>query len=242
MAKSQEIPWKRIFVEAAAVVVSILLAFSIDAWWEDRIEREAETWLLERLHADFVEIRTTLEDVAKSHRRAHDAGVDLLNIVVLGEPLPFTPDVDAMVAQVFILARTFKPGSGAVAVFLSSEASQLIRNQPLADLLMTWSGFVEELQEEEVQLINGVTERWTPFLAARTNIGPYMTAYGGNLFGGLPEHISTPAQRTPLIVDTEFVNQILNRFTWQKLAISEMERLQGTLDKIIELLDDELVD
>ena len=242
MNKVRNIPWPRIVAESTAIVVSILLAFSIQAWWEDRIEREAESWLLERLHADFVEIRTTVEDVEKSHRRSYDACVDLLNIVTLGEPLPFTPDVDAMVAEVFIWARTFKPGSGAVAVFLNSEASQLIRNQPLADLLLTWSGFVEELQEEEMQLIKGVTERWTPYLAARTSIGPYMAAYGGDLFGGLPEHISTPARRAPLIVDTEFRNQILNRFTWQKLAISEIERLQGTLDKIIELLDDELVD
>jgi len=35
--ETQKIPWKRISVEAAAIVASILLAFAIDAWWEDRV-------------------------------------------------------------------------------------------------------------------------------------------------------------------------------------------------------------
>jgi len=38
---SQTIDWKRITVEAAAVVVSILIAFGIDAWWQERNERIA---------------------------------------------------------------------------------------------------------------------------------------------------------------------------------------------------------
>ncbi len=41
MQDSQTIDWKRITVEAAAVVVSILIAFGIDAWWQERNERIA---------------------------------------------------------------------------------------------------------------------------------------------------------------------------------------------------------
>ena len=38
MAKSEDIPWKRLTAEAIAIVASILLAFWIDAWWEQRVE------------------------------------------------------------------------------------------------------------------------------------------------------------------------------------------------------------
>jgi len=38
---SQKIPWKRIAAEGVAVVVSILIAFWIDAWWQERSERMA---------------------------------------------------------------------------------------------------------------------------------------------------------------------------------------------------------
>ena len=36
---SRPIPWLRVFAEGAVIVVSILLAFGIDAWWEGRQER-----------------------------------------------------------------------------------------------------------------------------------------------------------------------------------------------------------
>ena len=39
MQDSRSIDWKRITAEAAAVVVSILIAFWIDAWWQERSER-----------------------------------------------------------------------------------------------------------------------------------------------------------------------------------------------------------
>ena len=41
MQDSQKIPWKRIAAEGVAVVVSILIAFWIDAWWQERSERMA---------------------------------------------------------------------------------------------------------------------------------------------------------------------------------------------------------
>jgi hypothetical protein len=35
---SRQIPWLRVFVEGVVIVGSILLAFGIDAWWEERQE------------------------------------------------------------------------------------------------------------------------------------------------------------------------------------------------------------
>ncbi len=41
MQDSRKIDWKRITAEAVAVVVSILIAFGIDAWWQERNEEVA---------------------------------------------------------------------------------------------------------------------------------------------------------------------------------------------------------
>jgi hypothetical protein len=138
-------------IDAIVVVCSILLAFAIDAWWDDRGERKAEIVLLKRLQADFSDVRAMLEVTLKDHAETHYACVALLKFEI-GETLPATPEVDSMVAKVFIASRTFNPGSGAVAAFLNSDRARLVRNQPLADLLLAWSGLVEELQEEEAQL------------------------------------------------------------------------------------------
>ncbi len=52
MVIDKDIPWKRILVEAAAIVASILLAFAIDAWWETRREDDLATSYIDRLKTD----------------------------------------------------------------------------------------------------------------------------------------------------------------------------------------------
>ena len=238
MTETQSIAWKRLAIEATVIVVSILLAFAIDAWWEERGERKAEVVLLERLRADYVEIHTALLSVEKEHREARDACMFFMNMAV-SESLPATAEVDRMVAVVFLASRTFNPGSGAVASFHSSEGARLIRNQSLADKLLAWSGLVEELQEEEANLQKGVAERWTPYIASRVNVGPYVATFG-DFMQGIPSHISTPTTREPLAVDNEFINHVLDRFKWQQLALRDIEPVHTAVEEILTLLEKEL--
>jgi hypothetical protein len=62
MSMSRDIPWKRLSVEAAAIVASILLAFAIDAWWEDRLERGLGVEYERRIATELRGIRTQLEN------------------------------------------------------------------------------------------------------------------------------------------------------------------------------------
>jgi len=57
------IPWLRIGAEAVAVVGSILLAFSIDAWAERRGERALEADYLERIADELTDARAVLEEI-----------------------------------------------------------------------------------------------------------------------------------------------------------------------------------
>ena len=53
MTANEKIPWKRLSAEAAAIVGSILIAFAIDAWWEEQKDRELEQELLASLIVEF---------------------------------------------------------------------------------------------------------------------------------------------------------------------------------------------
>ena len=55
MNETQKIPWKRLAVEAVAIVASILLAFSIDAWWDDLQQGKQTRTVLTDLEAVFAE-------------------------------------------------------------------------------------------------------------------------------------------------------------------------------------------
>jgi len=49
---ARQVPWPRILAEGFAIVVSILLAFAIQAWWESADDRRTEQLYLERLIVD----------------------------------------------------------------------------------------------------------------------------------------------------------------------------------------------
>ena len=66
MAESRIIPWITITVEAVAIVLSILMAFAIDAWWAEKKENDVEQVALLALSSDFMASREQLAGVLLS--------------------------------------------------------------------------------------------------------------------------------------------------------------------------------
>lgn len=238
MSEAKNVPWKRLSAEIAAIVLSILLAFAIDAWWEDRGDRKSEQWLLQRLKADFIDIQAQIKLIEKEHLETRTACITLLGFPE-GEPLPASLEVDRLVALVFLTSRTFNPGSGATAAFLNSESAKLVENQPLANLLLAWPGVVEELQEEDAYLQEGIANRWIPFLKSRVNLGPYLATYG-EIMSGLPSQVTSPPSRRALMVDQAFVNNVLDRYKSQQIALRDLMPVLAAIEQILVLLDREI--
>lgn len=67
MKNIRDIPWAHLMSEGAIIVVSILLAFWIDAWWDDRQDREDEQAMLELLHAELELIRASTLEIQDFH-------------------------------------------------------------------------------------------------------------------------------------------------------------------------------
>lgn len=230
--------WRGRALEGLVIVASILLAFAIDAGWQERQERKSERVLLERLQADFVELKSALEVVREEHSWAEQSCLALLELSV-GDSVPMTAEYDGGIGLVFIAARTFNPGIGAVGSLLAGEGARLIQNKQLSDLLMAWPGLVEELQEEEQNLQKGVAERWTPYLMSRGSIGPYVAVFGPDNFG-LPTAVAAPEDRTPLVVDEAFLNNVLDRYKWQTVTLRDLVPVATAIDEILALIDAEL--
>jgi hypothetical protein len=84
---SQDIPWGRLFAEGVAIVLSILLAFWIDAWWETAQQRERERIVLHALLDDLVSIRQRVDNQRKYNEAMLDATTSLLQASVSGRDL-----------------------------------------------------------------------------------------------------------------------------------------------------------
>ena len=82
MANSNNIQWKRISAEGAAIVVSILLAFSIEAWWDERRDGASERVMLSSLLAELHATEISF-DINDGHVAAiRDSTQQLLNAAV----------------------------------------------------------------------------------------------------------------------------------------------------------------
>ncbi len=61
MTNTNNIQWGRTAAEGVAIIVSILLAFWIDTWWEDQKESRFEVVYLHELQEDFELNKSNLE-------------------------------------------------------------------------------------------------------------------------------------------------------------------------------------
>jgi hypothetical protein len=60
VTRNNRVQWRRLSAEAAAIVASILLAFSIDAWWDRSNQEAAEAEWIAAIHLD---LKTTLNEL-----------------------------------------------------------------------------------------------------------------------------------------------------------------------------------
>lgn len=64
---TKQIPGLRILVEGVVIVLSILLAFGIDAWWDDVQQQAAEQEALRGLETDFAANLEALKSSIAAH-------------------------------------------------------------------------------------------------------------------------------------------------------------------------------
>ena len=78
MQINNNIPWKRLAAEGVAIVVSILLAFAIQAWWEFRQANQQRLSLVIPLDRDFQQMAERAQASFDNADTAVQSGTELL--------------------------------------------------------------------------------------------------------------------------------------------------------------------
>ena len=107
------IPWLRVFVEGSAIVLSILLAFAIDASWAVRQERVVEQEALLNLKSDFQASRDNLNEILGLYERTQDEFVRFEAATPSELDLLDAEDADAIVTGL-TFGGTFDPVASTV--------------------------------------------------------------------------------------------------------------------------------
>jgi hypothetical protein len=148
MSETRDIAWKRLSVEAAAIVASILLAFAIDAWWDDHNEVERERRLLQALLVEFEQNTELLRESRQEYELYYMDALWMLEYL-RDEPDSVDPASFEKAFRGLLLTGSTHLESGTYDGLLGSGELGLIRDEKLRNRLAAWPSYVKEWTEEE---------------------------------------------------------------------------------------------
>lgn len=137
---------RRWLTEGAVIVFSILIAFTIDAWWETRQEREIERDAIAVLIQDLANAEAQLEEFDRIARGKASAAAEVVKILMA----PVEPEDEEHVIRLLSTTRNRRtvslPRSGYLEL-VSSGSLRLIRNAELRSRILQFYQEAERAEE-----------------------------------------------------------------------------------------------
>jgi len=231
----QRIPWNRLIAEGAVIVGSILLAFAIDAWWDERSDDAQEAALLTGLAEDFQAASDDLERVRAMHGAKSSAAAQLLSWAESGGPDDSQLDqVEIAIGKMFA-HPTFDPAMGTVQTILGSGRLDLLGNRELVGELTRWSAVVDDLSEDEENANRHLYQSLVPFLNPRLNLKDLDKT----------SEIAWPGEKAPtgahrLLSNREFQSIVFMVWSLEQNVAEGLAPAGAAIDRIARLLEGEL--
>lgn len=141
--------WAKFGFEGVLIVVSILLAFSIESWQTERDLRAEEQRILHQLKSEFEANAELLALRRQNHDRILQAAAWILSIT--GPSDDRVVDAEMFYSRVFEAMdwATFDPQDGVLQSLLQTDKLEVIRSEPLRARLAAWPSMVRDIAEDE---------------------------------------------------------------------------------------------
>jgi len=212
--------------EIVLVVIGILIALSINNWNENRINSKKETTILANIHKEFKDNKIQLERVVKGHRKEHSSSAKIISLFpITSKPDPIVLDSLSRYLWDSYEGYTFNPSQTSINSLSSTSSFDIISNEDLRNLLISWNDLVKDYQEEEEYNLAFIMNQYEVYISKH---------FGWN-FNFTDERHDFKALES---LEFEYlVQQKYSKINWILNASGELKKVQGTLDKIIELSD-----
>lgn len=142
--------WLRYVAEGTAIMISILLAFGIEAWWQERGERLEEREVLRGLATEFSAYQ---ERLIRDASRARAAQRLLAEVLSAGPPeYSSVPPVAAVDSSLFymVVVPTLDVDGGTLDALLTSGRLELIQDVHLWARLASWPRLIGDIRDNEL--------------------------------------------------------------------------------------------
>lgn len=229
----------KLFWEGLVIVVSILLAFAIDAWWDDRKERIEEEALLTGLEIEFRANRETLEHQLAANLNMLDSITLLLQAARDGAWPEGEQTFDYAVSEM-MRPPTTDLGGGVLRAVMSAGRLPLISNQELRYKLAAWEGIIGEVIDDELMGRTLVFNALLPFFIERGV--PLSKGWNAEPWtDGWPVQPSSltedPAALTKLLEEPGFQTILEARYVFWAHTTGEYRAAIAAIDEILEEIE-----
>jgi len=167
--KPNAIPWNRLAAEAAAIVFSILLAFWIDAWWEQRQSLRELDALTYGLLSDFQASQVHVEEWLSGNQRTLSTATEFLDAIRRTE---IGAELD--VPREWILAATatptYSPTDTSLRTAVATGQIELIEDTSLRNALAVWRQQLDDTQEDELLIREIVVGHLVPMISQQVRM------------------------------------------------------------------------
>lgn len=245
-SRSARIQWRRLLAESLAIIFSILLAFSIDAWWEGRQEQGRERDLLAGLLADFHNSRPGLEGRLVLARRMAAGTAGFLDVLGAHDVATAVTVPDSLVLAV-LGGPTFEPATNTLDAAVASGEIERLTNGELRAELAYWRRTLADTREDELEVRRITDEQLVPVLARSLDLRSYyarlLSWSGGDPDASgrlIAEDTSAPAAAAQVTITTELIGLLALRRFYVDFAAADLEDLLGSLDRATELIERQL--
>ncbi|WP_291841766.1 hypothetical protein [Maricaulis sp.] len=214
--------WLAVAVEFIIVLAGVVIGFQISAWNETRIEHQREALILDRLHADFVEIEARTATMVAQLETRIEAGTSFETLLLRDQT--FVSDADFFEALQNAIGTPVPNGRSATyAELVASGEMRLIRSEALREALVEFDEQVRRQELAYASLARLITDNAGLLLEVQGYAVEDPEALRPDLYRGLAEIRQSPEIFTAARLTTR-ANQV-NRI-WHE---GTLERAQAVL-------------
>jgi hypothetical protein len=230
MAESPKIPWPRILAEGMAIIVSILFAFGIDAWWTARQLHLDEQDILRQLDTEFQTNAVLLAERRLNHAEIL-AAIKLVLSVTGPEPDQTVAESPELRVAIDRITRwwTYDPQMGVLSGLTQSGRLSIISSDPLRNALASWPSMVQDLAEDEIFAQELTANQLDPYLnrkVSRRNVVHHESVGGGRF----------PSELAGILADQEFENLVHLKLGLTLGVLEEYDGLESEISAVRTLI------
>ena len=217
--------------EVLLIVLGILIAFGLDAWWENRSRRAVELNLLRQLRTDLVSNLAELDRADSLREVSFDAARTLFALTGPSATPPPYAEVEALILRVAEGANTYEPRTGTVNSIIQAGRLELIEGDSLRLALAAWEEQLRDVREEEDRCIANLLEHFWPFLEGQV-VFPSEGSAWENTFG--PEVVAS------LLRDPGFATHVAQQMHRYRMALEDAADLRTLMLDMLRFVDTEV--